>query len=324
MTNNSSRGWWQLGRSARFVPAVAVLGLSMLAGCGSNLLGTSSSTGGPSADGTASESPSTTVPVNGEVAVAFPVVACTDPANGGTPIKATSGWNPTILLAPVPTSLVGKVAFYTDGVHTVLGPSGWTCAHVGPGSSSSPGTSGTSGQTSPGGQGSNGASSATPSWGQDAAIGASGTTTLAVFPPNDPNPPTSGPPAPGTEGIFATFATTATNAGIQLVCPYFTLPPWQTQSAGCSTPKPTGETTNVLTPDVTEITDPAGLVGSLAASGGQGPTSGVVLFPQIPSAISNGTPIAVAMESCALTAATLCATILSDFDVREFPVPVSR
>ncbi len=321
MTNNSSRGWWQLGRSARFVPATAVLGLLMLAGCGSNLLGSSTTTGGPSADTSSSGSPSTTVPVNGEVAVAFPVVACTDPANGDAPIKAASGWSPTILLAPVPTSLVGKVAFYTDGVHTILGPSGWTCARVGPGS---PANSGTSSQTSTGDQGATGTSSATPNWGQDAAIGVTGTTTLAVFPSNDPNPPTSGPPNPGTEGIFATFATTGTNAGVRLVCPFFTLPSWQTQSAGCSTAKPTGETTNVLTPDVTEITDPAGLVGSLAASGGQGQTSGVVLFPQIASAISNGSPIAVAMESCALTVAALCPTVLSDFDVREFPVPASN
>ena len=66
----------------------------------------------------------------------------------------------------------------------------------------------------------------------------------------------------------------------------------------------------------------AGVVGSLTGSGGPGSTTGVVLFPQIPSAISYGSPIAVAAESCALTESTLCPTVLSDFEVREFPVPV--
>jgi len=69
------------------------------------------------------------------------------------------------------------------------------------------------------------------------------------------------------------------------------------------------------------VADAAGVVGSLAASGGQSVVTGVVLFPQIPSAISYGSPIAVAAESCALTAPSLCPTILSDFEVREFPVP---
>jgi hypothetical protein len=223
-------------------------------------------------------------------------------------------------MAPIPTSLVGKVTFYSDGVHTLLGPTGWDCALVSPGTgavASSPGTT-ASGQTA------TTVAPATPTAGQDAAVDAQGATTLAVYPADDPIPPTSGPPPPGTDGIFATYATTGSNAGVDLVCPFFTIPSWQSQSAGCSTTKPFAEVTDVLTPDVTEVTDPAGVVGSLAASGGQGPTTGVVVFPQIPSAISYGSPIAVDMESCALTDASLCPTVLSDFEVREFPVPASH
>jgi len=152
-------------------------------------------------------------------------------------------------------------------------------------------------------------------------MAAQGGTTLAVYPANDPMPPTSGPPAPGTEGIFATWASTGSNAGIDLVCPFFTIPSWQVQQAGCSTAKPFGETTNVLTPDVTQVTDPAGVVGSLAGSGGQGAVTGVVLFPQIPSAVQYGSSVAVDAESCSLSDAVLCPTVLSDFEVREFPVP---
>ena len=121
--------------------------------------------------------------------------------------------------------------------------------------------------------------------------------------------------------MFATWASTGSNAGVDLVCPLFAIPSWQSQSAGCSTNKPSGELTNVLTPDVIAVADPAGVVGSLAASGGQTVASGVVLFPQIPSAISNGSPIAVAGESCVLSTPSLCPTVLSDFEVREFPTP---
>ncbi len=105
------------------------------------------------------------------------------------------------------------------------------------------------------------------------------------------------------------------------MCPFFTIPSWQSQSAGCTTTKPTGEITNGLTPDVDRGRRPAGVVGNVAASGGQTAVTGVVLFPQIPSAVSYGSPIAVAAESCSLDTRSLCATVLSDFEVREFPVP---
>ncbi len=301
---------------------VSVLGFGLLAGCSSSLLGTTSSTG-VAASTSSTGGPTTTVPVDGEVAVAFPVVRCADPSDGGAPVTSHSGWNPTILVAPVPTSLVGKVTFYTDGVHILLGPSGWTCAQVasGPGAA----TVGTTTTTTTGAGGQTGTIPPSPgsTSGQSAAIAARGGTTLAVYPANDPVPPVDGPPQPGAEGVFATYASTGSPAGVDLVCPFFALPSWQSQQAGCSTTRPAGETTDVLTPDVTEVTDPAGLVGNLAASGGQGPVTGVVLFPQVPSAVTDGSPAAVAAESCSLTDTTLCPTVLSDFEVREFPVPTA-
>jgi hypothetical protein len=300
--------------------AVPLVGILALAGCASSLLGTTSTTDVGSSTAT-SGAPSTTVPVNGEVAVAFPVVACTNPSAGGSAIKSRTGWAPTILVAPVPTSLVGKVTFYTDGVHTLLGPTGWTCALLSAGTATSnPGQTTTTSVPSAPGQAAT-APPTTPGSGQSGAIAAPGATTLAIYPSNAPDPPTSGAPAPGTEGIFATYASTGSTAGVDLVCPFFTIPSWQSHSAGCSTTKPSGETTDVLTPDVTQVTDPDGLVGDMAASGGQGAVTGVVLFPQIPSAIANGSPVAVAAESCAISDAVLCPSILTDFEVREFPVP---
>jgi hypothetical protein len=248
------------------VLALGVLGSGalLLTGCGTSLLGTSSST-------LASGAPvvSTTTPLNGEVAVAFPVVACT--TSSGSSL-GSQGWRPTILLAPIPTALVGKVQFYSDGSHTVLGPTNWSCAQqliTRPGSG------------------------------------------LVVYPSNDPSPPVFGPPAPGTEGVA-------------LVCPFFTVPQWQQQEAKCSPTKPAGELSSMPTPDLASVTDPSGVAGFLQGSGGPHPVTGTVIFPQVLPAVTYGSSVSVAEESCSLTDATLCPTVLSDFAVREFPVPSSN
>lgn len=223
----------------------------------------------------------TTGPLTGEVAVAFPVVACTT-SSGAT--LAGQGWKPSILLAPIPTALVGKVEFYSDGVHTVLGPNGWACSEA---------------PQSDGGSG------------------------LVVYPPGSPDPPVGSSPAPGTQGIFAIFDTTDNVRGITLVCPYFTLPTWQMQEAACTGTKPAGEQSSMSTPDVVSVTDPAGVVGSLEGSGGPGPVTGAVIFPQVEPAVTDGSAVDVAQESCSLPDPTLCTTVLADFEVREFPVPDS-
>jgi hypothetical protein len=230
------------------------------------------------------------------VAVAFPVVGCTTaPAptggsgtggsgTGGGGTTSTQGWNPTILLAPIPTALVGQVEFYSDGVHTVLGPTGWTCSVV------------------------------------TSNLGA---IVLVVYPANDPNPPISGIPTAGSEGVFATFDSTGHAQGAALVCPFFTIPTWQQKKADCSGSKPAGEQASMSTPDVVSVTDPAGVVGSLEGSGGVFPVTGTVIFPQVVPAVTDGSSIDIAEESCSLTATALCPTVLSDFEVREFPVPAS-
>ena len=243
-----------------------------LAGCGSSLF-TASTT--PSSSVSSSPAPA---PPIGEVAVAFPVVACTTSA--GTSL-GSQGWKPSILLAPIPTALVDKVEFYSDGTHILLGPTGWSCAQA-------PGTGSASG--------------------------------LVVYPSSLPSPPVNGAPEPGTQGVFATFDTTGDIRGILLVCPFFTLPAWQMHEAGCVGSKPDGEHSSMPTPDVASVTDPAGVVGSLEGSGGVGTVTGTVIFPQAEPAVTDGSAVAVAAESCSIPDASLCPTVLSDFDVREFPV----
>jgi hypothetical protein len=259
------------------VSTVVALG-SALSGCGTSLLATTTTTASTAASQT---STTTTAPLSGEVAVAFPVVECT--SSTGAPLE-TEGWKPSILLAPIPTALAGKVDFYSDSVHSVLGPTGWSCAQT---------------------------------RGTDGARG------LVVYPTDNPNPPIDGAPAPGTEGIFATFDDTGNTGGIALVCPFFTVPAWQQQKANCAPNKPAGEQSSMPTPDVASVTDPAGVVGSLEGSGGQNPVTGTVIFPQDEPAVTNGSSVDVAVESCSLPDSSLCPTVLSDFDVRQFPVPGS-
>ena len=260
---------------------MVLTGLGVLAsGCGSSLIGSASTTPPSSTAVGASGSTATTAPLTGEVAVAFPVVACT--TSQGQPLEA-GGWKPTVLLAPIPTALVGKVEFYSDGVHTVLGPTGWGCSQ------------------------------------ENGSQGASG---LVVSPPGTSAPPVAVIPAAGSEGIFAIYATTGTVQGISLVCPFFTIPSWQQNEAHCSGTRPVGEQTSMPTPDVVAVTDPAGVAGTLEGSGGDHPVSGAVIFPQSMPAVTDGSSVDVAVESCSLTTTSVCPTIISDFEVREFPVPV--
>jgi hypothetical protein len=256
--------------------AVAVI---LVVGAGLSACGTSlaKSVSDPASTTSAPTTTTTTAPP--AVAVAFPVVECT--ATTGQSLGG-QGWKPSILLAPIPTALVGKVEFYSDSLHTVVGPTGWTCSQL---------------QTS------------------------DGTTGLVVYPAGNPNPPTSGPAAPGTEGIFATFGATGNVAGISLVCPFFAVAGWQQKEAKCPTSLPKGEQSSMPTPDVASVTDPAGVVGTLEGSGGSEPVTGTVVFPQTEPAVIEGASVNVAEESCSLPDPSLCTAVLSDFDVREFPVP---
>ncbi len=271
----------RVGSVTRLALGAALISVGALAsGCGSSIIGPASTTPPAPLSTGKSTSSTTTSPLTGEVAVAFPVVACT--TSSGAPL-APGGWSPTILLAPIPTALVGKVEFYSDGVHTVLGPSGWSCSQA----ASNQGASG-----------------------------------LVVSPPGTATPPVAVIPAAGSDGVFAIFDNTGTVEGISLVCPYFIIPSWQKSEAHCSGIKPVGEQTSMPTPDVVVVTDPGGVAGTLEGSGGDHEVTGAVIFPQSKPAVADGSSVDVAVESCSLATTSLCPTIISDFEVREFPVPV--
>ena len=264
-----------------FAACAGILAVGIvLSGCGKSLnaiVGSTSTTEDPvTANGV---SPDTTP--TGEVAVAFPVTDCSTPFGTALP---NGGWKPSVLLAPIPTALVGKVEFYTDGTHTLLGPYGWNCSE----------------------------------W--SAVAGSSG---LAVYPPTATAPAVNVLAPAGTEGVFASFTTTGSTQGVAEVCHYFTVAKFQAAEPSCTGAAPVGEESTLATPDVAALTDPAGVTGALQGSGGPHAVTGVVIFPQVTTAVANGTAVDIATESCSLVAATLCPTIISDFEVREFPVPNS-
>jgi len=141
---------------------------------------------------------------------------------------------------------------------------------------------------------------------------------MAIYPPGSPNPFSleEPAPAPGEQLVLAYFDDTNHLPGIDAVCEYFPL----VARAGepCPSTVPKGERVTQLTPDVVAITDPAGVKGNLAGSGGSRSVTGLAIVPE-----GSGLPESVntAFLSCSLRSASLCSTILSDFIVRQFPVP---
>jgi hypothetical protein len=91
------------------------------------------------------------------------------------------------LLASVPSSLIGKVEFYSAGSQTLMGPKGWTCSEL---------------QAADGGIG------------------------MSVYPPGQANPTIDDHPTPpGGQGVFATFEYTGHTPGLDVVCPISRFPP---------------------------------------------------------------------------------------------------
>lgn len=189
-------------------------------------------------------------------------------------------WVPTKLAGAVPAAVANRLEYYSVGSETLLGPRGWTCNQL---------------------------------------HATDGSAQMAVYPPGSPNPTSvAGRPGPGTQLVDATFDYTGHVPGIDLVCPYF--PSVATASEPCPSSVPTGEKVSQRTPDVVAITDPAGVKGALAGSGGRQAVTGLMIVPQAPDVLGG---VNVAEISCSLKTTSLCPAILSDFVVRQFPVPTT-
>ncbi len=192
--------------------------------------------------------------------------------------SAGPAWVPRQLAGAIPPAAAPRLEFYSIGTESLLGPRGWSCAQL---------------------------------------TSADGSAVMDVYPPGEPNPTTAPTrPSVGSQVISASFDYTGHVPGVDLVCPYF--PKEATSGEPCPGHVPAGELVHQVTPDVVTITDPAGVKGALAGSGGPIAVTAEMIVPQAPN-LPDG--VSIAEESCSLTDSALCPSILEDFLVRQFPVP---
>jgi hypothetical protein len=202
--------------------------------------------------------------------------------------SAQPGWVPTRLAATMPAASAQELEFYSAGTETVLGT---LETLLGP-----------------------------RRWSCGQLIAGDGGVGMAVYPPGSANPDglTQVGVSPGEQVVAARFDYTGHLPGVDVACPYFRSAA-AARGVSCPSRVPAGEKVTQLTSDVVAIRDPAGVKGALAGSGGGRSVSGLMIMPQgsdLPSSVG------IAEISCSLRSASLCSTILSDFVVRQFPVPV--
>jgi hypothetical protein len=149
-------------------------------------------------------------------------------------------------------------------------------------------------------------------WVCTALVAADGGSSVAVAPLGQRSTE-SGSANTDSYSVTALFDYTGHGPGMDLVCPYFP-PPDAAKDPGCETTKPAGEVPAPITNDILSITDPAGVRGHTHAS------VGVLIYPKVHAYASAS--VNIAEETCSLSTMVLCPAILSDFQIREFPVPV--
>lgn len=217
----------------------------------------------------------TTAPkVTGSVTV-LPVISC--PTTYGTETNRTP-----FVPRRLPTTVSSqRLSFYSNGLLTVLGPSGWTCG---------------------------------------ALVAMDAGQQLDVYPPGKPNYSELLPPK-GAELVRVLADYTGHLPGAQEVCALFprSAAASEVESSGFSCHAPAAQKQRQLTPDVVTFSDPPEVTGTGAGSGGALTSSGAAVYPQL--AYSSTASVDVSLLSCTLPKrlSSLCPAILGDFLVRYPP-----
>ncbi len=213
----------------------------------------------------------------------LPVISCSTTYGAGSPPS------PFVARQLPTTSSTRGVNFYSNGLLTVLAPSGWACS---------------------------------------ALVAGDGGQRLDVYPPGKPDYASELPPK-GAKLVEIQGEYTGHIPGAQLVCSLFprSAAASEVNQDGLPGPQcraPTGERTIQLTPDVVTFNDPAGVAGTGSGSGGTLSSIGAVMYPQL--AFSATDSVNVAVLSCTLPAnqANLCRAIEGDFLVRNPPTYVPQ
>jgi hypothetical protein len=205
----------------------------------------------------------------------LPVTSCTTAYGAGNPHPYVA----TKLPVAGPTH---GLSVYSNGMITVLAPSGWSC---------------------------------------DALVAADGGSRLDVYPPGHSGYGGDGAPK-GAEAVQLDTEYTGHLPGAFFICGLFPDSAAGTEvrqnQMSCSG-LPVGEHERFLTPDIIEFSDPAGVAGSGAGSGGSLASVGLAVYPQVTPATQS---INVSKLSCTLPKrlAPLCAQIEEDYLIRDAPV----
>lgn len=217
--------------------------------------------------------------------VAFPAVPVTSCPTTFGGDQASNGQIADQLPLAMTAKTAARLAFYSDGFVTLLGPRGWSCHGV---------------------------------------EAADGGRSLSVFPPGQTDPLAGDRLGPGTSGVTAILDYTGHGPGAQLVCSLFPHSAAADLARGigsCPAP-PSREQLERSTPDVVVFRDPPGVTGAGTPSGGRNVASGLVHFPQLRPEPSS---VPVAKVTCTLPSSTsgLCRAIVADFLTRSVSVVTS-
>lgn len=206
----------------------------------------------------------------------LPVVSCdTSYADG-------SDKSPFVADDLATTTTAHGLSFYSNGLLTVLGPSGWTCA---------------------------------------ALVAGDGGQSLVVYPAGAPNYADVEIPK-GAAVVQVLGDYTGHIPGADMVCGLFPKSAAATyiEQGGETCPTlPAGQKAKQLTPDVVTFSDSADVVGSAAGSGGSLTSTGAIVYPQL--AFDDQDSVNITQLSCTLPKklASVCSAITGDFVVRNPP-----
>lgn len=210
---------------------------------------------------------------------AVPVTSC--PTEFGAEQSTTPRIAPQLPLA-ASAATAARLAFYSNGFVTLLGPRGWSCHGV---------------------------------------EAADGGRSMSVFPPGQTDPLLAEHPRTDAAGVTALIDYTGHGPGALLVCALFPRSAAAALARGITTCPglPRRERLERPTPDVVLFHDPPGVKGTGTPSGTHRAASGLVSFPQV-SPEPSSVPVTKATCSLSSPASGLCPVIVADFLARSVPV----
>jgi len=213
--------------------------------------------------------------------IVLPVISCK------TTYGAGSSGEPFVARQLAASASAKGLSFYSNGLMTVLGPSGWAC---------------------------------------EALVAADGGQKLDVFPPGSADYSQSIAPK-GASLVEVQGEYTGHIPGADLVCalfPHSAAASFASSGGETCPPMSPAEKTKQLTSDVVAFSDPPGAVGTGTGSGGSLTSIGAVVYPQL--AFADPSSVNISLLSCTMAKkiAPLCVPIEADFLTRNPPTYVPQ